>query len=132
MKGMITVGDLITYNILMSYILSPMNDIIGIQPMFHAAHVAMERLKTIMQQSEEDSEGCKFEKFKQLETNKLDAKYEQSINALKNIYFKLKEGEKVAIVGRSGSGKTTLAKLLTQTSHIKNGICSLKDQYYRS
>lgn len=128
MKGMITVGDLITYNILMSYILSPMNDIIGIQPMFHAAHVAMERLKTIMQQSEEDSEGCKFEKFKQLETNKLDAKYEQSINALKNINFKLKAGEKVAIVGRSGSGKTTLAKLLIKFYLPQSGNIKINDQ----
>ncbi|WP_338598427.1 ABC transporter ATP-binding protein [Sulfolobus tengchongensis] len=36
----------------------------------------------------------------------------KTITALKNVSFRLKEGEKLAIVGESGSGKTTLGKIL--------------------
>ncbi len=36
------------------------------------------------------------------------------ISALRNISFHLKEGEKLAIIGRTGSGKTTIADLLVR------------------
>ena len=47
----------------------------------------------------------------------------------------------VLIIGRSGSGKSAsmrtcvekdfaLINVLTQTSHIKNGVCTLKNQYF--
>jgi ATP-binding cassette, subfamily B, multidrug efflux pump len=52
------------------------------------------------------------------------------ISALRNISFHLKEGEKLAIIGRTGSGKTTIADLLVRmydvTSHgLDNGIIKI-------
>ena len=43
------------------------------------------------------------------------------IPALKNISFKLKAGEKLAVIGRTGSGKTTLANLLTRQFDVSEG-----------
>jgi ATP-binding cassette subfamily B protein len=43
------------------------------------------------------------------------------IHALKNVSFKLKKGEKIAIVGRTGSGKTTIADLMLRMYDITEG-----------
>lgn len=45
--------------------------------------------------------------------------------ALKNISFKFKIGERLAIVGMNGSGKTTLIKLLTRLYEPTEGIITL-------
>ena len=43
------------------------------------------------------------------------------IEALKNIDFELKPGQKMAIIGRTGSGKTTIADLLTRMYDVSSG-----------
>jgi ATP-binding cassette subfamily B protein len=43
------------------------------------------------------------------------------IEALKNISFQLKKGEKLAVVGRTGSGKTTIADLMLRMYDITEG-----------
>jgi len=51
-----------------------------------------------------------------IEINQLTFKYnEVEKNALSNISLKIKQGEKIAIVGTRGSGKSTLMQLLTGT-----------------
>ncbi len=47
------------------------------------------------------------------------------IEALKNISFKLKPGQKLAIIGRTGSGKTSLADLLLRMYDVSEGCISL-------
>lgn len=43
------------------------------------------------------------------------------IQALKDINFELKPGEKMAIIGRTGSGKTTIADLLVRMYDVSSG-----------
>ena len=43
------------------------------------------------------------------------------IQALKNINFSVKRGEKLAIIGRTGSGKTTIADLLVRLYDVTDG-----------
>jgi len=45
--------------------------------------------------------------------------------ALKNIKFDLKKGEKIGIVGLNGSGKTTLVKLLTRVYDPTEGLITI-------
>jgi len=43
------------------------------------------------------------------------------VQALKNVSFEIKEGEKVAIVGKTGSGKTTIADLMFRLYDVDAG-----------
>jgi ATP-binding cassette subfamily B protein len=46
---------------------------------------------------------------------------ETGVNALKGISFKVKKGEKLAIVGRTGSGKSTIAQLILRLFDTTEG-----------
>ena len=43
------------------------------------------------------------------------------MKALKNVSFRLRPGEKMAIIGRTGSGKTTIADLLVRMYDVSGG-----------
>jgi ATP-binding cassette, subfamily B, multidrug efflux pump len=47
------------------------------------------------------------------------------IVALKNISFHLKQGERLAIIGRTGSGKTTIADLLLRMYDTTSGVIKM-------
>jgi ATP-binding cassette subfamily B protein len=48
------------------------------------------------------------------------------IQALTDINFDIKKGEKIAIVGKTGSGKSTIAELLLRTYDVENGSVTIK------
>lgn len=50
--------------------------------------------------------------MEQLKIENLNFSYDDKINAVDNLKFKVKKGEYVSIIGHNGSGKSTLAKLL--------------------
>ncbi len=50
------------------------------------------------------------------------------IKALENVSFKLKKGERLAIVGRTGSGKTTIADLLVRMYDNTSGEIRIDDK----
>lgn len=50
--------------------------------------------------------------------------YDDQVNVLENVSFKVKAGETIALVGPTGAGKTTIVNLLSRFYDIKNGqIC---------
>lgn len=51
-----------------------------------------------------------------------------STNVLQNISFKIKKGEKVALIGRCGSGKSTLLKIMSKLYPIKEGKIFINDK----
>lgn len=58
----------------------------------------------------------------EIEFRNVSFKYPDSENyALKNINFKINNGEKLAVVGRNGSGKTTFIKLLCRLYDAEDG-----------
>ncbi len=57
----------------------------------------------------------------------LSFSYEENIEVLKDISFKIKKGSYTTIVGHNGSGKSTLAKLLMGLLKADKGIITIKD-----
>ncbi|MBW4603745.1 MAG: ABC transporter ATP-binding protein [Calothrix sp. FI2-JRJ7] len=46
--------------------------------------------------------------------------------ALKNIYFEIKQGDRVGIIGRNGAGKSTLLKILSRITEPTEGQIKIK------
>ena len=114
----------ITYMGLAYGVLTPAKSISKAFYSLKKGNAAAERVFEIidMQSEYEDSENDFNQKiFKsEIEFKNVDFKYDENY-ILKNINFKVKKGEMVAIVGASGSGKSTLINLIPRFYEINNG-----------
>lgn len=126
LSGKISFGELITFNALLVYFLEPIENIINLQPTVQTAVVAAERLSEILdldlEKSANESKKIDPETLKgEIEFKDLDFRYGKRGLILKNINFKINQGDRIALVGESGSGKTTLAKLLMNFYQCEKG-----------
>lgn len=126
LKGNMSVGSLITFNSLLAYFLTPMKNLINLQPELQTAMVAAERLGEILDLDLE----CDENEEKRINPSKLegnislkdvDFRYGTRRLILKKINMEIKKGERIALVGESGCGKTTLVKLLLNFYPIEKG-----------
>ena len=116
-NGQMTIGALITFNSLLVYFLTPVKNLINLQPQVQTAVVAADRLGEILTLDAEKTEK-EWHKISpenicgDIEMRSVNFRYGTRRLVLEDINFKIHKGEKVAFIGESGSGKTTLSKLL--------------------
>lgn len=67
------------------------------------------------------TERLQEEKPLEIEFNKVDFQYEDGVDVLKDISFKIDGGRVLGVLGHTGSGKTTLARLIVRMYDIKSG-----------
>ncbi len=63
-----------------------------------------------------------------IEFKKVDFSYSKNEKLISNLSFKIKEGEKVALVGPSGGGKSTIIKLILRLFNLKSGKILIDNQ----
>lgn len=136
MTGKISVGQLITYNTLLSYFTRPMENIINLQTKLQSAKVANKRLNEVyLVSSEFDNkqviDNQEFLKG-ELVFDDVSYKYGFGRDTLSHIKLRIKEGEKVSLVGVSGSGKTTLAKMMVNFYSPNQGQITLGGYDYKT
>ena len=119
----ITLGSLISFYALLGYFISPVKNLIGLQPVIQTASVAAERLSDILDASIEDNldNSTDIPTVSEWKLDHIDFRYGNNELTLKDISMSIRAGEKVAIVGESGCGKTTLAKLLLRFNEYEKG-----------
>ncbi len=116
-EGDITMGALIASTILTGRALAPLGQVAGILTRYHQSKAALSSLNHLMSLPVERPSGREFlhrPDFKGGITFKnVSFRYpEQPIDALADISFSIKPGEKVAFIGRIGSGKSSIEKLI--------------------
>ena len=127
LKGQMTLGQLIAFRILASYVTNPLLRMANLWQNFQETSLSLERLADIVDQPQEleitgeqkppippivggvEYQGVNFRFGEQGKLN------------LSNINFKISQGSFIGVVGSSGSGKSTLLKLLTRLYEPQEG-----------
>lgn len=116
MSQKISIGQLITFNALLSYFTNSLESIINLQTKLQSAKVANKRLNEVyLVESEFKTKQTLIEKgflTGDITFHNVSYKYGFGRDTLSDINLTIKIGDKVSLVGISGSGKTTLAKMM--------------------
>jgi ATP-binding cassette subfamily B protein len=125
LQGSIEIGQIIAYVGILLNLRQPTFISIWIFALIRMAVTASNRLLLVMNQTSEINENKSgFAKSIQgdIEFRNVTFLYPGTAKpTLKNISFKVKAGQTIAIVGTTGSGKTTLTKLITRLYDVAKG-----------
>ena len=114
---MLTMGGLIASGMLISRIISPLAQMVGLIMQYESAKMSLEMLGVQMNKPTERPKDTNFVHRDLIhgDIEFRDVKFSypnQETSALNGVSFKIKRGEHVAIIGKTGSGKTTLTRLI--------------------
>ncbi|MDQ3022475.1 MAG: ABC transporter ATP-binding protein/permease [Bacteroidota bacterium] len=145
LKNQLSIGEYTAFYTYSMFVTWPMRRIGQIVSEMGMATIAMKRLFSILDTEQEDysgkdNEGKKLEG--EIEFKDVSFKYEgnEKQRVLNNINFKVKAGEKIALLGPTGAGKTTIISLLMRFFETDSGnilvdgkkIESYSKEYLRS
>lgn len=115
-EGVMTTGAIVAAMMLNRRAISPINQIIGMVIRYGKARLALDNIDSVMQMEVERENKIYLSRPDlkgEIEFKDVCFSYKGSnFEVLKNINITIKEGEKVAILGKIGSGKSTFVKLL--------------------
>ncbi|KTD19407.1 toxin secretion ATP binding protein [Legionella israelensis] len=135
-EGELTTGGLIACTILTGRALAPMAQVASLFTRYYQSVNALKSLDKIMQLNtdidEEDHYLHRPAIQGELEFKNVSfSYYSEKISALNNVSFKVKSGEKIAIIGRVGSGKSTIARLIVKLYEPTEGVIYMDGTDYR-
>lgn len=112
----ISLGLFIAFLSYIDMFFEPINQLSEKFNILQAAMSGSERVFDLMEQKPEDYRNSLKENVKlegEIEFKNVWLRYNENGDVLKNISFKIKPGEKIALVGHTGSGKTSIISLLS-------------------
>ena len=127
LEGSLSLGQLIAFRIISSYVTQPLLRLSTIWQSFQELKVSFERLADIIDTPEESSEKDKnnigLPNIEgEIEFKGVSFSFNKgSKQILNNINLSVSKSEFVGIAGQSGSGKSTLMKLLPRLYEVDNG-----------
>jgi len=115
-EGEMTMGGIIASMMLNGRVVAPVSQIVGMIIRYDRTMLSLNNIDEIMNMGVERENKAYLSRADlkgDIELKDVSFSYKgQNFEALKNINITIKEGEKVAILGKIGSGKSTLAKLI--------------------
>ncbi len=122
LKFNLTLGSLIAFLYYVRMVFKPIQELSEKYNIFQSAAAAAENLYEITSENEEKSGSLIPEKTRGvLEFRNVWFSYNQKDWVLKNVSFKIRPGETVALVGLTGSGKTTIVNLILKFYEVDRG-----------
>ena len=127
LEGSLSLGQLIAFRIISSYVTQPLLRLSTIWQSFQELKVSFERLADIIDTPEESSEKDKNNIglpsiIGEIEFKEVSFSFNKgSKQILKNIDLSVSKSEFVGIAGQSGSGKSTLMKLVPRLYEVDSG-----------
>jgi len=128
-SSMLTVGQLTLFVRYMMRLTMPIRNLSQLFGSWINTSAALERIREIINApvevaDESEAKEIPIEKG-EVEFRDVNFEYVKDRPILKNINFKVREGEKIAILGATGSGKTTLIYLVPRFYDVTTGSISI-------
>lgn len=132
MTGELTVGDFLSFTLLLGFMIAPIVQMSNIGSQLTEALAGLDRTEELMNMTTEEEE---LDRTIQLKELKGDIKfdnvkfaYEEHKEVLHGISFDAPKGSVTALVGSSGSGKSTIAGLAATFLNPESGVVSIDGQ----
>ncbi|MCF8238439.1 MAG: ABC transporter ATP-binding protein/permease [Saprospiraceae bacterium] len=123
-SGQITTGNIGEFVIYVNMLTWPVTSIGWVASIIQQADASQQRINEFLATEPDlvDGDHPMIELKGEIQCRNMSFTYpDTGIEALKNVSFSLKAGQKLAVVGRTGSGKSTLAELLLRMYDISSG-----------
>ena len=135
LTNVLTIGTLIVFVNILSKIFIPIREFAQQIALIQRALSALEHIQELFSQpTEEEIEfmgvhrGEELSSFRELRFDNVSFRYgSEGEDVLKNISFRLKKNQRIALVGATGSGKTTVLKLLNKSYRDFRGKITIND-----
>ncbi len=123
LQSAITVGDILAFIQYSKNFTTPIEQITRIMNMIQTAMAASERIFEFLKMDVEDNPSKEQinEIAEEISFENVSFGYTEDELVIKDLSFKVRKGEKIAIVGETGAGKTTIVKLLMRFYDVSSG-----------
>ena len=115
-SGAMSLGELVAFYALVNMLYTPVRDLAMIMQQIMPARAATERIFEILDLqpdiTDQPDSIVVTELRGDVEFDNVSFSYREKSPVLKNVTFKARAGQRIALVGRSGCGKTTITNLL--------------------
>jgi len=121
LEGIGTIAEFIIYVNMLTW---PVASLGWISSIIQQAEASQKRINEFLKEKSEivNQNDTKFNLNNEIEFKNVGFTYKDTgINALNNINFKLKKGDKLGIIGKTGSGKSTLLNLIVRLYNLDEG-----------
>jgi len=121
LEGIGTIAEFIIYVNMLTW---PVASLGWISSIVQQAEASQKRINEFLKEKSEivNQNDIKFNLNNEMEFKNVGFTYKDTgINALNNINFKLKKGDKLGIIGKTGSGKSTLLNLIVRLYNLDEG-----------
>ncbi|HHF3076425.1 TPA: ABC transporter ATP-binding protein [Vibrio diabolicus] len=129
----LTIGQIFAVFGYLWFMLSPVQELLGIQFSWYSAKAALKRINDLLVLEEEQRPVPKVNPFKEdrevdVKVENVDFSYNNENKVLDNFSLHIPAGKKVALVGASGGGKSTLIQLLIGVYRQNSGSIRFNDE----
>ena len=124
MNGTITSGNIAEFIVYVTQLTFPVTSLGWVTSLVQRAAASQKRINELLNTKPEITSATLQKQTVKggIEFRNVSFTYpDTGINAIRNVSFKIKPGEFVAIIGRTGSGKSTIANLLMRMYDVDNG-----------
>ncbi|MBR9875248.1 ABC transporter ATP-binding protein/permease [Vibrio sp. J1-1] len=129
----LTIGQMFAVFGYLWFMLSPVQELLGIQFSWYSAKAALKRINDLLTLEEENRPPSKVNPFTDdrevdVKVENVNFSYNNEHNVLEHLSLHIPAGKKVALVGASGGGKSTLIQLLIGVYHQNSGQIRYNDE----
>ena len=129
----LTIGQIFAVFGYLWFMLSPVQELLGIQFSWYSAKAALKRINDLLELEEEHRPVSKVNPFKEnrevdVKIEHVDFSYNNENKVMDDLSLHIPAGKKVALVGASGGGKSTLIQLLIGVYRQNAGSIRFNDE----